>query len=57
MSKHYGAIAFTEAVRDVQREHGSDGFYDRKRVQGKAAPGTELTSCKSKLISVLVAEF
>ena len=41
MSKHYGAIAFTEAVRDVQREHGSDGFYDRKRVQGKAAPGTD----------------
>lgn len=41
MSKHYGAIAFTEAVRDVQRDRGSDGFYDRKRVQGKAAPGID----------------
>lgn len=41
MSKHYGAIAFTEAVRDAQRSHGSIGFYDRKRVQGKAAPGID----------------
>jgi predicted pyridoxine 5'-phosphate oxidase superfamily flavin-nucleotide-binding protein len=41
VSKHYGAIAFTEAVRDVQREHGSDGFYGRKRVQGKATPGID----------------
>ncbi|MCV7420380.1 pyridoxamine 5'-phosphate oxidase family protein [Mycobacterium yunnanensis] len=41
MSTHYGAIAFTDAVVDVQREHGSDGFYGRKRVQGRAAPGTD----------------
>jgi predicted pyridoxine 5'-phosphate oxidase superfamily flavin-nucleotide-binding protein len=41
VSKHYGTIAFTDAVRDVQRAHGSDGFYDRKRVQGKAAPGID----------------
>jgi len=41
VSKHYGAIAFTDAVVDVQREHGSDGFYGRKRVQGKAAPGVD----------------
>ena len=41
MSKHYGAIAFTNAVVDVQREHGSDGFYGRKRVQGKAVPGID----------------
>ncbi|KAA0099465.1 pyridoxamine 5-phosphate oxidase [Mycolicibacterium sp. P1-18] len=41
MSQHYGAIAFTDAVVDVQREHGSDGFYGRKRVQGKAVPGTD----------------
>lgn len=41
MSKHYGAIAFTEAVREVQHQHGSDGFYDRKRVQGEAAPGVD----------------
>lgn len=41
MSKHYGAIAFTEAVRDVQRDHGSHAFYDRKRVRGRAVPGTD----------------
>lgn len=41
MSKHYGAIAFTPAVRDVQRDHGSHAFYDRKRVQGTAVPGTD----------------
>ena len=41
MSKHYGATAFTDAVRGVQRHHGSDAFYDRKRVQGKAVPGTD----------------
>ena len=41
MSKHYGTIAFTPAVREVQRAHGSAGFYDRKRIQGKAAPGVD----------------
>ncbi len=41
VSKHYGAIAFTDAVRDVQHRHGSDGFYDRKRVQGTAVPGAD----------------
>lgn len=41
MSKHYGAIAFTDAVRDVQRDHGSNGFYDRKRVEGTATPGID----------------
>lgn len=41
MSKHYGTIAFTEAVRDVQREHGSHAVYDRKRIQGAAVPGVD----------------
>ena len=41
VSKHYGAIAFTDAVREVQHRYGSDGFYDRKRVQGTAAPGAD----------------
>lgn len=41
MSKHYGAIAFTEAVRDVQRRHGSVDFYDRKRVEGEAVLGSD----------------
>jgi predicted pyridoxine 5'-phosphate oxidase superfamily flavin-nucleotide-binding protein len=45
VSKHYGTIAFTEAVRDVQRDHGSHAVYDRKRIQGTAKPGTDaLTS-------------
>ena len=44
MSKHYGAIAFTEAVRDLQRDHGSHAFYDRKRIQGTATPGTDALS-------------
>ncbi|HYJ55688.1 MAG TPA: pyridoxamine 5'-phosphate oxidase family protein [Mycobacterium sp.] len=41
MSTHYGSIAFTDAVRDVQRSHVSHGFYDRKRVQGNAVPGID----------------
>jgi len=41
VSKHYGAIAFTDAVRGVQRSHGSNAFYDRKRVQGTATPGID----------------
>ena len=41
VSKHYGAIAFTDAVREVQHRYGRDGFYDRKRVQGTAAPGAD----------------
>jgi len=41
VSKHYAAIAFTEAVRDVQRDHGGHVFYDRKRPQGTAVPGAD----------------
>lgn len=41
MSKHYGTIAFTDAVREVQHRYGSDSFYDRKRVQGTATPGVD----------------
>lgn len=41
MSKHYGSIAFTEDVRAVQRDRGSEAFYDRKRVAGKASPGRD----------------
>jgi predicted pyridoxine 5'-phosphate oxidase superfamily flavin-nucleotide-binding protein len=48
VSKHYGAIAFTEAVRDVQRDHGSHAFYDRKRIQGKATPGTDALTSNEK---------
>jgi hypothetical protein len=48
MSKHYGAIAFTDAVRDVQREHGSARFYDRKRILGTATPGTDALTEEEK---------
>jgi predicted pyridoxine 5'-phosphate oxidase superfamily flavin-nucleotide-binding protein len=41
VSKHYGSVAFTGAVRDVQREHGSQAFYDRRRIQGTASPGID----------------
>lgn len=41
MSMHYGAIAFTDAVREIQHRHGSDAFHERKRVAGKAVPGRD----------------
>jgi uncharacterized protein len=37
MSRRYPAIAFTDDVRAVQHEHGSDTFYDRKRIAGAAS--------------------
>jgi predicted pyridoxine 5'-phosphate oxidase superfamily flavin-nucleotide-binding protein len=41
MSKHYGAIAFTDSVRQAQAGHGSRAFYDRKRERGHALPGPD----------------
>ncbi|KDF00868.1 pyridoxamine 5-phosphate oxidase [Mycolicibacterium aromaticivorans JS19b1 = JCM 16368] len=41
MSKHYASIAFTDDVRAVQSDHGSDAFYGRKIVAGKATPGRD----------------
>ncbi|NTY58373.1 pyridoxamine 5'-phosphate oxidase family protein [Mycolicibacterium sphagni] len=41
MSKHYASIAFTDDVRTVQSEHGSDGFYGRKVAAGTASPGAD----------------
>ena len=41
MSKHYASIAFTDDVRAVQSEHGSDGFYGRKAAAGKASRGAD----------------
>ncbi|MDX1886424.1 pyridoxamine 5'-phosphate oxidase family protein [Mycolicibacterium sp. 120270] len=37
MSRRYPAIAFTDDVQAVQVEHGSNGFYDRKRIAGTAS--------------------
>lgn len=36
MSRRYPAVAFTDDVRAVQRERGSDTFYERKRIAGAA---------------------
>jgi hypothetical protein len=41
VSKHYGTIAFTPSVLDVQAEHGSRDFYERKAALGAAAPGMD----------------
>ncbi|MDT5242378.1 MAG: uncharacterized protein QOD97_4576 [Mycobacterium sp.] len=48
MSKHYGTIAFTDHVRDIQNDHGSGAFYSRKRIQGKAAPGVDALTEEEK---------
>ena len=41
MSKHYPLIAFTDDVREVQTQHGSAAFYDRKRVAADGLPGRD----------------
>jgi predicted pyridoxine 5'-phosphate oxidase superfamily flavin-nucleotide-binding protein len=48
MSKHYASIAFTDDVRAVQGEHGSQEFYGRKLVAGQAAPGADPLSDDEK---------
>jgi predicted pyridoxine 5'-phosphate oxidase superfamily flavin-nucleotide-binding protein len=48
MSKHYASVAFTDGVRAVQHQHGSDGFYDRKRVAGKASAEPDLLTDDAK---------
>jgi uncharacterized protein len=41
LSKRYGTIAFTDDVRAIQCDHGSQVFYDRKRIAGKASSGPD----------------
>lgn len=41
MSRRYPAIAFTDDVQAVQHEHGSDAFYERKRVAASATVETD----------------
>lgn len=48
MSRHYPAIAFTDDVRAVQHEHGSDTFYDRKRIAGEASTVADLLTDNEK---------
>ena len=52
MSRRYPAIAFTDDVREVQRKHGSEAFYSRKRVAGVAATGPDsLTDDEAEFLS------
>lgn len=41
MSKHYGKIAFTDAVRDVQDRYGSGAFYKAKTMRAPAAESSD----------------
>ena len=41
MSKHYGEIAFTDAVRDVQDRYGSGAFYKAKTTRAHAAESSD----------------
>jgi predicted pyridoxine 5'-phosphate oxidase superfamily flavin-nucleotide-binding protein len=41
MSRNYGAIAFTPAVRQVQAEHGSRRFYERKLSAADGGPSAD----------------
>jgi uncharacterized protein len=41
LSKHYASIAFTDDVRAVQADRGSEAFYGRKVASGKASPGRD----------------
>src|SRR3954468_2580877 len=41
MSQHYGTIAFTDDVREAQACNGSGAFFDRRRLEGEAAPALD----------------
>lgn len=41
MSRQYGCIAFTDDVREVQRQYGSAEFYDRVRSRASGATGPD----------------
>jgi len=41
MSRQYGCIAFTDDVREVQRQYGSAEFYDRLRSRATGASGPD----------------
>jgi predicted pyridoxine 5'-phosphate oxidase superfamily flavin-nucleotide-binding protein len=41
MSRHYGEIAFTEQVRNVQERYGSRRFYDRHTGRASGVPGPD----------------
>ncbi len=41
MSRHYGDIAFTQHVRDMQERYGSRRFYDRHTARAAASAGPD----------------
>lgn len=41
MSRHYGGIAFTDNVHDVQSSYGSDKFYGKRAKRATADPGSD----------------
>jgi predicted pyridoxine 5'-phosphate oxidase superfamily flavin-nucleotide-binding protein len=51
MSRRYPAIAFTDDVRKVQHERGSEAFYSRKRVAGAAAGPDPLTDDEAEFLA------
>ncbi|MGA5464156.1 pyridoxamine 5'-phosphate oxidase family protein [Mycobacterium sp. NPDC050041] len=52
MSRRYPAIAFTDDVQAVQREHGSDRVYARKRVAaGASAEPDRLTEDEAEFLA------
>jgi uncharacterized protein len=52
VSAHYGAIAFTEDVRDAQRDHGSREIYARVEERSGALPGPDpLTATEREFLA------
>ncbi|MCV7169011.1 pyridoxamine 5'-phosphate oxidase family protein [Mycobacterium manitobense] len=52
MSRRYPAIAFTDDVQAVQREHGSDRVYARKRIiAGASAEPDRLTDDEAEFLA------
>jgi predicted pyridoxine 5'-phosphate oxidase superfamily flavin-nucleotide-binding protein len=41
MSRHYGQIAFTDTVKDVQQRYGSRPFYERHQARTRGAKGPD----------------
>jgi predicted pyridoxine 5'-phosphate oxidase superfamily flavin-nucleotide-binding protein len=41
MSKHYGKIAFTDTVRDVQNRYGSGSIYKAQTMRAAASKGPD----------------
>jgi len=51
MSKHYGEIAFTDAVRDVQDRYGGGAFYKAKSMRAAAAESCDALTDDASITS------